>query len=398
MTNIAKLIPDGDPLAPWEGRLTDPGSPPVRRAWAATRLVMAPSYASIAHQPQEQTDPAELLPHVDWQATDDLRRRMDQAGLGVAEAMDTAQRFRIGWDIAAKLIERTSKLGLTQCFIAGAASDHAPRAQSPRDLGRAVAEQVRYINLAGGIPMVLPMVQLAQRNAPPQDYIAAFDAILEHSDGVLLVHWLGAAFHPDLEAYFPGDSFEQVMALDRQRIAGVKLSLLDAAQEVKLRRELLQHGQVVLTGDDLHFAQLVAGTRSKAQGMRLLGGAPLPLGDFSHALLGILDAAWRPFALALRLLSEGDREGYDEVAQLAESLGRQVFSAPTSAYKAGLAFRGWLAGEQETLLLAGHEETLRTAPHLLEVARLAAAAGALGDPLAARRRLQQWLNRHAHDR
>lgn len=389
MLNLTDLLPDGDPLAPYEASLAQgPSVPPVRRAWAAARLVLAASYAEVPHDPATRFDPEELAPHVDWEASAQLRRRLDLAGFGIAEAMDTAQRFRIGWKLASELMRRTGAMNLTHGFIGGAGTDHAPKAQAPRDLGRAAAEQVRFIQDAGGAAILLPLIPLGQTNAAPEDYVRAYDAILEASEGPLLVHWLGAAFHPDLENYFPGDSFEQVMALDRERLVGVKLSLLDAPREVRIRRQLLEHGQAVLSGDDWNFSQLVQGTDQRVQQVRDFAGAPLPVGDFSHALLGVLDGTYRAFGLALSLLARGDTEAYQELAGRAQAFGKHVFSAPTQAYKTGLAFRAWLAGEQPTFLLAGHEERLRSRAHLLEVARLAAACGAIGDPHAARERLR----------
>ncbi|MFT7676293.1 MAG: hypothetical protein ACI8QC_000263 [Planctomycetota bacterium] len=389
MLDLHELLPDGDPLAPYEASLAQSrGAPPVRRAWAAARLVLRESYATVLHEPKASFDPAELAPHVDWDATANLRRRLDQAGFGIAEAMDTAQRFRIGWELASELMRRTGAMGLSHGFIGGAGTDHAPSARTPGDLGRAAAEQVRFIQAAGGDAILLPLIPLGRADAPPEDYVTVYDAILAATEGPLLVHWLGAAFHPDLGNYFPKDSFEQVMALDRERLVGVKLSLLDAPREVRIRRQLLEHGQVVLSGDDWNFSRLVQGTDPRVHQVRHFAGAPLPVGDFSHALLGVLDGTYRAFGLALELLARGDEDGYLELAAHAEAFGRHVFSAPTQAYKTGLAFRAWLAGEQRNFLLAGHEERLRNQTHLLEVARLAAACGAIGDPEAARERLR----------
>ncbi len=389
MLDLEQIIPNRDPLAPYERPAGE--TKPVRRAWAAARLVLKASYASVPHEPAEATDPAEVAPHVDWEATAALRRQLDAAGFGIAEAMDTAQRFRIGWELASELLRRTGALGLSHGFIGGAGTDHAPAARSAADLGRAAAEQVRFVQSSGGSAIVLPLVPLGQERAGPNDYVAAYEEILARTSGPLLVHWLGPAFHPDLEHYFPGDSFERVMALDRERLVGVKLSLLDAEREVRLREHLGGHGQVVLTGDDWNFGKLVEGTGQTPTGSRDFAGAPLTVGPFSHALLGVLDGTYRCFGLALERLAAGDLAGYRDLSARAEAFGRHVFAAPTSAYKTGLAFRAWLAGEQDTFLLVGHEERLRDRDHLVEVARLAAACGAVGDPQGARRRLAGML-------
>ena len=374
-----ELVLDDGLLEPFERELAEldaAGVPaPVRRAWAAAHVVVHDGYAEVDHAPDRPGAPEELAAHVDWPATADVRRRLDALGLGVAEAMDTAQRFELGWENARRLIEETAALGLSRPFVAGAGTDHLDRVRSKADLVSGVVEQVAYVRDLGGEPILLPMVWLAENGCGEDDYVEVYGEIVRRSDGPLWIHWLGEMFLPALAGYFPGRSFERVMALDRRQVRGVKLSLLDAEREVAIRRDLAPHGQVVLTGDDFHFAELIAGDDE----------------GFSHALLGVLDGVARPASLALRFLAHGRRERFLELMRPCEAFGRHVFGAPTPAYKAGLAFLAWLDGQQSNPMLPNHLERSRDVDHYLEVARLASEAGALGDAAAAARRLEGWL-------
>lgn len=382
---------ESDPLAPHRAALAGDDPPPVRRAWAAVRIVMLPSYAALDHSPERPGPPEEIAAHVDWERTLDQRRRLDGLGFGIAEAMDTAQRFQVGWPVAQRLIRESGSLGLENGLVAGAGVDHLEAPSSSAELVDGVVHQARVIAGAGGVPLILPMLHLAHTGADEAAYVDVYDSILRQLDGPLLVHWLGEAFHPDLGGYFPGESFERVMALDPSKVRGAKLSLLDAERERRLRRSLASRGQVVLTGDDLHFGALIEGDDPSVRETAELAGAPLPLGDFSHALLGVLDALAEPMALALRALARGDLERYRALVRPCEALGRHLFQPPTERYKAGLALVAWLGGLQDNDMLANHEQRGRDREHRWRAAELAARAGALADRATARERLTQLL-------
>jgi len=363
---------DDGVLAPFEEELARLGEqPPVRRALAAAHVVMRAEYASVDHAPDRPGSPQEICAHVDWAATMELRRRLDRLGLGVAEAMDTAQRFEIGWTGAKRLIEETGRLGLAQPFMAGASADQRGRIRSREDLIDGVLEQASFLRVHGGEPILLPMTWLARERLDEDDYVEVYGEIVRRADGPLWIHWLGEEFLPELAGYFPGRSFERVMALDREKVRGVKISLLDAAREIAIRRALAPHGQLVLTGDDLHFADLIAGDEQGS----------------SHALLGILDAVARPASLALRFLAHGRRDRFLELMRPCEELGRHVFSAPTRHYKAGLALLSWLNGLQENPMLPNHAERTRDRDHYARCAELASRAGAIEDAKRAANRL-----------
>ena len=77
---------------------------------------------------------------IDWEATLAFRHHLWQLGLGVAEAMDTAQRgMGLDWAAARELIRRTAAESRGPASRPGAATDHA----EPRTIGevRAAYEQ-----------------------------------------------------------------------------------------------------------------------------------------------------------------------------------------------------------------------------------------------------------------
>ena len=375
-----ELVLDDDVLAPFESELRE--APPTedegreaRLAFAAMHVAMQDGYAEVPHAPDRPGKPDELVACIDWDTTFALRRRLDGLGLGVAEAMDTAQRFELGWEGARRLIEGTGALGLRRPFVAGVSTDHLDTVRSIDDLVGAVCEQIAFVREHGGEPVVLPMPWLARERCGEDDYVATYRGILDGSEGALWLHWLGEMFLPELAGYFPGDSFERILALDRERFRGVKISLLDAEREVAIRRTLAPHGQRVLTGDDFHFARLIAGDEHGC----------------SHALLGVFDGVARPASVALELLARGRRDAFLEVLTPCEAFGQHVFGKPTMHYKAGLAFVAWLNGLQPNPMLPNHLERARDRAHLVRCAELASACGAIEDAAVAADRLSAWL-------
>ncbi len=356
----------------------------LRLAYAAAHLAMRPSYRALEHAPDRPGAPDEIAEHLDWEATLALRRRLDALGFGVAEAMDTAQRFEIGWVNARELIRRCGALGLRSGFCAGAGTDQRPEAERSAELVDAVVEQCAFIAEHGGVPVILPLPALSRRRAPAREYVDVYGAILRQVRGPVIVHWLGAMFLPALEGYFPEDSFQRVMALAPDKARACKLSLLDEELEVRVRRELLPRDQFVLTGDDFHFARLMLGgpargpapaTAPPPERWTSFGGRQIALGDFSHALLGVLDAIAAPARRALDALERGDAAEYLRLMEPCEELGRLLFAPPTSAYKAGLAYLAWLGGHQPDFILPNRAERLRSREHALQLAAAARRAG-----------------------
>lgn len=366
-----------------------PAAPAVRIAFAAAHVVMRAEYASVGHSGDRPGAPEELASFVDLDATLAIRERLAAEGFGIAEAMDTAQRFEIGWPLAARLIEACGRLRLPQGFVAGASSDHAAAPVDVAALAAAVAEQCRFIARHGGVPVILPMPVLCAWRAAAADYVEVHRRILAATDGPLVLHWLGPMFLPALQGYFPDDSFDAVLDLAPDRIVGCKLSLLDEALELRVRRRILPRGQIVLTGDDFHFGSLMLGGAVERIGD--FAGRRLALGDFSHALLGILDGCARPAGLALRLLAQGETDRAARILSRCEELGRHVFAEPTRHYKAGLALIAWLDGWQDRFLLPNHAERARDLAHHLRTVELASAAGVFRDAAATARRVEELV-------
>ncbi|MCG3125489.1 MAG: hypothetical protein CHACPFDD_00312 [Phycisphaerae bacterium] len=365
-----------------------PAAASVRLAYAAAHVVMRDEYANCTHTPDHPADAATLEPYIDWDATLDIRRRLALRGFGIAEAMDTAQRFAIGWENAARLITQTGDLSPPVPFIAGAGADGvAPPAAAPPARRRwtplidEVIRQAHFIRSAGGLPIILPLPTLVRSAATPPEFFEVYAAIIRAVPGPLFVHWLGEAFMPELRGYFPADSFERIMELDPAKVRGVKLSLLDPAREIDIRQRLLARDQIVLTGDDLHFPELIAGDAGADLRWSSIddgrGARPLALGDFGHALLGILDAISEPASLALQFLAHARHDRYLDLMAPCARLAAAIFEPPTWRYKAGLALIAWLNGWQTNRMLVNHEERVPGIAYDRRVAELALAAGCI---------------------
>lgn len=370
-----------DPLATFRRALAGaPDPPPVRRCYAAARVVMLPSYEDLAHAPDAPGSHEEIHDHVDWDATRDQRARLDSLGFGVAEAMDSAQRFEVGWPVARSLVELCGGLALGEGFVAGACADHLDPHRPRSEIVDGVVHQAGFVRSHGGVPILLPLPHLARGRAGEEEVVAFHDDVLRQVEGPLLLHWLGEAFAPELAGYFPGRSFLRVMRLHPDKLRGAKLSLLDPRRERELRDELLPTAQAIFTGDDLSFVDLVEGDGSPPAAEAELDGRPLPLGRFSHALLGILEGVAEQASLALRFLTRGERETYRELLLPCQELSRAVFAPPVPMYRARLAFLSWREGRQANAMTANHHERLLDATERSELAALAVAARGILPP------------------
>lgn len=350
--------------------------PPVRFVAAAAHLILRPG--APAH------DRSQLLSSIDFDATIAFRRELASLGFSIAEAMDTAQRFEIGWPVARELIRRTGAARLSHGFIAGAGQDDCPDPRDRDALVTNVVGQAREIQRAGGFVILLPLPVLCELGASEEDYVDVYRRIIGDLYGPIFLHWLGPMFMPALRGYFPGRSFERILELEPEKVRGAKLSLLDADYERRVRAAMRARDQIVLTGDDHHFADLIDGPKPQRRIER--DGFPLAIGDFSHGLLGVFDAIARPASLALRYLAHGDRANYRALMTPLEEVGRIAFEDPTRHYKAGLAFLSWLRGRQSEFRLVNGVEHERSLDHYLRLAASAAAAGLFEDaPLAAER-------------
>jgi hypothetical protein len=125
------------------------------------------------------------------------------------------------------------------------------------------------------------------------------------------------------------------MALDAPKIRGVKISLLDADRERQIRSALMRSEQIVLTGDDFNFGGLIRGDDQTVQGTIAIGKRAVAFGEFSHALLGVLDAVAEPVSRALDALERGDLAAYDAIMAPCEELGRWIFQTPDAILQIG---------------------------------------------------------------
>jgi len=375
-----------DRWAAVEARL-DPHAPVPRLVFAAAHVVMKESYARIGHAPDRPGRPAEVLEHIDWEATARFRVHLVAHGFGIAEAMDTAQRYEIGWHAARELIERCGRLAPATGFIAGAGCDQLEHLARASDLVDAVVEQCAFIRSCGGWAMILAMPWLSMHNADEQTYVDVYRAIIEQVEGPLFIHFLGPMFMPELQGYFPGHALQRIMDLDPAKIRGMKISMLDAELERVWRRRLAEREQIMLTGDDFHFGQMMLD--EDVAGETMIDGRRAVFGDVSHGLLGIFDAIAAPASIALRALGTGDRDSYTRIMDACEELGRVVFEAPTKNYKAGLALLAYLNGLQDNAMLVNHVERTRSIEHYRRVIEAANRCGAIVDARCAELRIRR---------
>ena len=166
----------------------------------------------------------------------------------------------------------------------------------------------------------------------------------------------------------------QVIGENEVAIDGIKISLLDDAKEVAMRRRL-PGGVRMYTGDDFNYPDLIAGDEE----------------GFSDALLGIFDPIAPAAAAALAALAAGDRETYDRLLQPTVPLSRLIFRTPTQHYKTGVVFLAWLNGFQDHFVMIGGAQSMRPLPYFTELFRLADAAGLLRDPHLAVSRMKRFL-------
>jgi hypothetical protein len=173
------------------------------------------------------------------------------------------------------------------------------------------------------------------------------------------------------------DTCAAVIRAHAAKIDGIKVSLLDDAKEIALRRRL-PAGVRMYTGDDFNFAGLIGGDAS----------------GHSDALLGIFDAIAPAAAAALSALARGDRAGFDAILAPTVPLSRHIFATPTRYYKTGIVFMAWLNGHQSHFAMVGGQQSARSLVHLAELFRLADAAGLLRDADLAAARMRTLLAVH----
>ena len=315
-------------------------------------------------------------PVVDWDTTLAFRHHLWSLGFRIAEAMDTSQRgMGFDWANARELIRRSIAEAKTvegADLACGAGTDQlAPDAAATLDeVIAAYEEQFEFIEGLGGRAIMMASRALAAAARNAGDYERVYDRILGQASGKVILHWLGDMFDPALHGYWGSDDFEPaletVLAIierHRDKVEGIKISLLDADKEVALRGRL-PDGVLMFTGDDFNYAELIAGDGER----------------HSHALLGIFDAIAPVANAALGRLAADDVDGFRALMAPTVPLSRAIFEAPTAYYKAGIVFLAWLNGHQDHFTMVGGMQSARSIGHYAEVFRLADQAGLLRDP------------------
>ena len=375
------------------GRRIEPAAVP---AAGFTRI--AYSAAHVVSDPMRANDPF-VSAALDWDATIAYRQRLWSMGLGVAEAMDTAQRgMGLDWPTSLELIRRSldaAKDHPGARVASGCGTDQlAPDdATSVDDVIRAYEEQMAAIESLGGKLIVMASRALVRVATSAADYERVYDRILMQSKQPVVLHWLGDMFDPQLAGYWGSadvstamDTALGVIAANPGKVDGIKISLLDKDREVEMRRRLPE-GVRMYTGDDFNYAELIAGDGvGAAQNHR-----------HSDALLGIFDAIAPAASAALGALAANDVDRFHAILAPTVPLSRHVFRAPTRFYKTGIVFMAWLNGHQSHFTMVGGQQAARSIGHVAEIFRLADAAGLIERPDLAVARMSALLATHGID-
>jgi Protein of unknown function (DUF993) len=364
------------------------GTTPVKPAAGVKFNRIAYSAAHVVADPLAAIDPW-LQCAVDWDATIAYRQRLWSLGLGVAEAMDTAQRgMGLDWPTSLELIRRSLEAAkdVPGALVAsGCGTDHLVL-ENVKTVDEVIAgyeEQMAAIEKLGGKLIVMASRALARVAKSPADYERVYDRILSQAKQPVVLHWLGDMFDPALKGYWGNndpdkamDTALAVIAAHPDKVDGIKISLLDKDKEIAMRRRLPK-GVRMYTGDDFNYAELIAGDGFGSEAMH----------GQSDALLGIFDAIAPAASAALGELAQGNLQKFHDILGPTVPLSRHIFAAPTRFYKTGVVFMAWLNGHQSHFTMVGGQQSTRSLQHFAELFRLADAANLLEQPELAVRRM-----------
>ena len=385
----------GGAIAPY----TLTGTPPAKPSRRMPFNRIAYSATHVVADPLAAIDPW-LSCAVDWDATIAYRRRLWSLGLGVAEAMDTAQRgMGLDWPTSLELIRRSldAAQDVPGAMIAsGCGTDHLvlDDIRSVDEVIAAYELQMEAIEKLGGKLIVMASRALARVARSPADYERVYDRILSQARQPVILHWLGDMFDPALHGYWGFSDVNAAMntalgilSAHADKVDGIKISLLDKDREIDMRRRLPQNrqgGVRMYTGDDFNYAELIAGD----------GFGDTRVHGQSDALLGIFDAIAPAASAALAELADGNVDRFHAILGPTVPLSRHIFSAPTRFYKTGVVFMAWLNGHQGHFTMVGGQQSTRSLQHLSELFRLADAANLLEQPDLALQRMRTLLAIH----
>jgi hypothetical protein len=358
----------------------EPGDAP-HFAKPTTPLTSRVAYAAAHVVPKALAENVPGAPaDIDWDATLAFRHHVWSWGLGVADAMDTAQRnMGLNWAACTELIRRSAAeaASVGGALLVGVNTDHVAEQSIPLDeVIDAYLEQLEVAEDAGAGVVMMASRHLARAATSAADYERVYAAVLSRAAGPVVLHWLGEAFDVNLAGYFgsrdvpaASDTVIRIIEQNLPKVRGIKMSLLNAQSEIDVRRRL-PAGATLFTGDDFNYVTLIEGDEV----------------GHSDALLGAFAAVAPNASAAIQALDRGDTQGYRDILEPTEALARQVFAAPTQYYKTGIAFLSWLNGHQPSFSMVGGLHSARSLPHLGHVVRLASEANALERPeLAAAR-------------
>jgi hypothetical protein len=382
---IVNLPTDDGSMAPYE--TSAPRNFPAQPNRPFNRVALAAAH--VVADARADLDPW-VDTAIDWDRTIAFRRHLWSLGLGVAEAMDTAQRgMGMNWETSQELIRRSvdaSKDMPGAVVASGAGTDHLAVTSDVTldDVIAAYEEQCEAVEAMGGRIILMASRALAACARSPEDYARVYDRVLSQIAEPVLIHWLGEMFDPALEGYWgDGDHWNametclSVLESNADKIDGIKISLLDKDKEIALRRRL-PDGVRMYTGDDFSFAELIAGDDQ----------------GHSDALLGIFDAIAPAASAALAALAGNRPDEFHDILAPTVPLSRHIFKAPTRFYKTGVVFMAYLNGHQDHFVMVGGQQSARSILHLSELFRLADKAGLLCDPDLASARMKTALNIH----
>jgi len=356
----------------------DSGRPPVSRIpYAAVHVVADPLADTTPVSPAV----------IDWETTLAFRRHIWSYGLGVAEAMDTAQRgMGLDWAAARELIRRSvaEAKAVRGRIVCGVQTDHLPpgSVRTLREVEAAYEEQCEFVEAQGGQVVLMASRELARIAKSADDYHRVYGTVLSGLSSPALIHWLGEVFDPQLRGYWGSNDLDVAMATllaiidgNRAKVEGLKLSLLDQRREVEMRRRL-PGGVHMFTGDDFDYPTTILGDD----------------GYYSDALLGAFDAIAPAASAALLALDAGDREAFGSILEPTVPLSRHIFEAPTYFYKTGIVFLAYLNGHQHHFRMVGGLESGRSTVHLAQLFVLVDRAGLLRDAEIAVDRMRRVMS------
>jgi len=356
---------------------------------------IAYSAAHVVSDPLAPHDPW-LDCAVDWDATIAYRKHLWKLGLGVAEAMDTAQRgMGLDWSTSLTLIQRSIEASkdVPGAFLAsGCGTDHL-NLDSVTTVDEVIAAyefQMAAIEKLGGKLIIMASRALARVAKSPADYERVYDRILSQAKQPVLLHWLGDMFDPALTGYWGNkdtnkamDTALGIIQAQAGKVDGIKISLLDKDKEIQMRRRLPASVRMY-TGDDFNYAELIAGD---GQGEQVVH-------QQSDALLGIFEDIAPAASAALGEMAQGNLEKFHAILGPTVPLSRHIFKAPTRFYKTGVVFMAWLNGHQKHFTMVGGQQSTRSLVHLAELFKLADAANLLEHPDLALHRMKTMLAMH----